>query len=125
VVLVNFWATWCVPCREEIPDLNRLAEELGPRGLRVLGVSLDLGGAEVIRPFLADHPIRYPVLLGEQGLPDRISALMVLPTTLVVGRDGRLVRRLPGRIQTEAVRPLLEDLLGDDERTGAKDGASP
>ncbi len=111
VVLVNFWATWCVPCREEIPDLNRLAADLGPKGLRIVGVSLDLGGADVVRTFLQEHPMHYPVVMGDAGLPDRIGALLVMPTTLVVNREGKLVRRLPGRLQTAELRPLLEGLL--------------
>jgi thiol:disulfide interchange protein len=96
VVVVNFWATWCVPCIREIPSFNRLNDELSSRGLVVLGVSMDEdGGAPLVQAFLKDHPMKYPVALGSPQLGERFH-VNKLPTTVVFDRNGKALQRFEG-----------------------------
>ncbi len=83
VTLVNFWATWCPPCVEEIPSLQRLQDQLEPRGLRVLTVAVG-ESAERVRRFVADHPVRFPVLLDTDGGAFKRWQAYAFPTTLVL-----------------------------------------
>lgn len=113
-LVVNFWASWCEPCREEIPELNRLYEELRPRGLNVVGIALD--DRDAVMAFLRKYPVSYPILMGARG-GDALAAKFgdhdgVLPFTVVLDTTGRVVRSHLGP-QSRAgfladVEPLLE-----------------
>ena len=111
VVLLNFWATWCPPCRAEIPDLNRLQDELGPAGLNVIGVSLDEEGFEAVRPFAEEYKVTYPLVVDDGAVAAQYGSLQGLPTTFVVDRNGQIVRRVIGLFPLDEMRPVLEDLL--------------
>lgn len=89
VVLVDFWATWCDPCKEEIPALAKLHERLGPKGLVVLGVSMDEEVKEV-PGFAAKAGINYPLILAGTERPQKGWIVPGLPTAYLVGRDGKL-----------------------------------
>jgi thiol-disulfide isomerase/thioredoxin len=114
VVVLNFWATWCPPCREEMPEFVRLQQELEGRGLRFVGVAID-DPAEVA-DYLKAHPVNYPILIGGEGAPewaDRLgNRLSALPFSAVFDRVGRLVHTQTGIFDREqvleVVRPLLE-----------------
>jgi thiol:disulfide interchange protein DsbD len=95
VAVVNFWATWCAPCVQEIPGFNRLHQAFGSQGVVVLGVSMDDDGRESVDPFLKKHPIEYRVALGSPDLTGKFK-LESLPVTLVFDRAGKLVRRFDG-----------------------------
>jgi thiol:disulfide interchange protein DsbD len=95
VVVVNFWATWCVPCVEEIPGFNSVYHEFSPQGLVILGVAMDDEGKSVVEPFLKKHPIDYPVALGSDALADKFG-LEGYPITLLFDRAGKLVKRFEG-----------------------------
>ena len=111
VVLVNFWATWCVPCRAEIPDLSALQRELKGRGLSVVGVSWD-DTADGVREFQSEIRQDYTVLLGGEGVQSELGGIPSLPTTLVIDREGRVRQKIIGardRAGLEAaLKPLLE-----------------
>ena len=110
VVVLNFWATWCAPCRAEIPDLNHLHTELAPEGLTVVGVALE-ESREVVAPFAASFGIAYPVALDDGALAADLGGVWGLPTTFVLDRQGRVVHRVIGLFPTEAMRPTLHTLL--------------
>ncbi len=116
VLLINFWATWCTPCRKEIPDLVDLQNELGGKGLTVIGVSLDREGASAVKPFADKHGINYPVVLDPNAeLESKLGPLQALPTTLIVNPNGVITRRIVGLFPTEEMRPKLQAMLEQPE----------
>jgi thiol:disulfide interchange protein len=87
VVIVDFWATWCVPCRKEIPEFNQLSKKLAAQGIAVLGVSMDEDGGISVPSFLKEFPMSYPVALGDQSINDSLP-ITQLPTTVIYDRSG-------------------------------------
>ena len=100
VVVLNYWATWCVPCRSEIPAFNTLHDELGPKGVEVVGISMDEGGAEAVKPFLAQNPMKYEIGLGS-------GSIDVLPVTVVLDANGNTVERFTGVAKPEQIRAAI------------------
>ncbi len=109
VVLINFWATWCPPCREETPVLISLAKDFRARGLSVAGIALDQEGAIVVKEFVAEYKIPYPVLLPVPG--SALSRIQPVPTTLLIDRQGRLAKKYVGAIEEIILREDIEKLL--------------
>lgn len=112
VVLLNFWATWCGPCRDEIPELNSLQHDLNGRGLDVIGVSWD-DSDEGIRQFQTEIPQDYTVVLGGEDLQNKFTGIRSLPSTILIDREGRIRQKIIGARDREgfetAVKPLLEE----------------
>jgi len=100
VVVLNYWATWCIPCRKEIPEFNRIQKDLGPTGVQVVGISMDEDGADSVRPFLKQTPMQYTVGLGSGTIGE-------LPVTLVIGPNGKVVQRLEGLQTPEQIREAI------------------
>lgn len=104
VRLVNFWATWCPPCRKEIPVLIDLQDRYGEQGLTVIGISMDTDHDALAR-YVADKGIDYPILVGEQAAIDAAEAMgadfVGLPFTVLVGRDGQVVSVHLGEMDAE------------------------
>ena len=111
VVLVNFWATWCGPCRRETPDLVRLANELRPKGLEVVGISLDQT-KDVIPPFVASYNIPYPILVAPPGSA-LTSQIRSIPTTLLIDRQGRVAKQYVGAVAGSVFKQDIEALLAE------------
>jgi thiol-disulfide isomerase/thioredoxin len=113
VLVVNFWATWCEPCRREIPLLNALQSEYGGRGVQVIGVAID--ELVSVQDFLKSVPISYPVLIGEQEAVDALAGfgaeMTVLPYTAFVRRDGRVEILHAGELHRDDATELLNRLL--------------
>lgn len=105
VVVLNYWATWCVPCRAEIPEFNKLAAELGPKGVEMVGISMDEDGAELVKGFLKQNPMKYTVGLGT-GSPNS------LPITVVLDKAGNQVQRIEGLIKPAELRAVVQKALG-------------
>jgi peroxiredoxin len=114
VILLDFWATWCAPCKVEIPWFIEFQSKYGARGLSVIGVSVD-DTAEKLKPFIRDYKMTYPVLLGEgrddlMG-PKGFGTLGVFPTTFVIGRDGRICKTHEGLSPKEKFELEIKSLL--------------
>ncbi len=94
-VIVNFWATWCPPCREELPSMNRAWAQVQKKGIMMLAINVG-EGEDVIFPFMADYPIDFPVLLDQDGQTINRWPVRGLPTTFVIDPDGRIVYQAIG-----------------------------
>jgi thiol-disulfide isomerase/thioredoxin len=115
VVLLNVWATWCGPCRFEIPELQKIHEQYAPRGLEVVGVSLDERGAEDVRPFVTEQKkMTYPIVLDPDGKIAELLETGVLPTSVLVDRRGKIVWRRIGAIMEgdEELKKAIELSVG-------------
>lgn len=115
VVLVNVWATWCGPCRYEIPELQALHERYSPRGLEVVGVSVDESGVESVREFVAEQKkMTYPVVLDAEGKITNLLDTSVLPTSVLVDRNGKIVWKKYGAIMEgdEELKKAIEGAVG-------------
>ena len=113
VLLVNFWATWCAPCREEIPDLKDLQSNLGPEGLTVIGVALDRKGRKAVAPFVEKHAINYPIVIDTKGAAEAaFGPIPGLPTTILVTPEGEVAKRVVGIFPTDEMKPTLQNMLG-------------
>ena len=98
VVLLNLWATWCGPCRYEIPELQTIHDKYAPKNFEVIGVSVDESGVESVRDFVKEHEMRYPVVLDAEGKLANVFQTSVLPTSVVIDRTGKIVWKKFGAI---------------------------
>ncbi len=116
VVLVDLWATWCVPCVAELPHLQELSESLPEDDFLMLGIVLESGSAESIADFVAEHGLTYPNVLGGDEDRDSFGPFLGYPTKYLIGRDGKLIKRYFG-----AVGDILNEEIGQLIATGALD----
>jgi thiol-disulfide isomerase/thioredoxin len=114
VLVLNFWATWCGPCRREIPDFIQLQDEYGAGGLQIVGIALDEQGASIVKPFADKFKINYPVVVDAKSeVAAMYGQMNAIPVTIVVDRTGKIRSRQVGmrtKAQIEAiVVPLLKE----------------
>ena len=111
IVILNFWATWCGPCVQEIPMLNQLYKEYMDRGVVVLGISID-ENVEVVQEFLEDHPVLYPVMLSNDEIESSYGPFRGIPTTFIIDRQGFVRKRILGYDgNPETLKEIIGDLL--------------
>jgi thioredoxin:protein disulfide reductase len=114
VVLVDFWATWCVPCLSEIPMFNQLKREYQPRGVEVIAISLDEEGAAKVKPFLKAHPMDYTQVIGDQSTAAAFSVDdSTLPVTLLIDKQGRIRFRHVGIVKKDVLETEINQLLNE------------
>lgn len=113
VVLLNFWATWCPPCRAEVPWLNEIHAEYKANGFSVVGVAMDEQGWRSVKPFLAQYSVKYPVLLGNARVARLYGGLDVLPRTLFLDRAGEVVAEHNAILGKDSLRKVVETLLAE------------
>lgn len=113
-LVVNFWATWCAPCREEIPDLIAIRSEYAAKGVEIVGIAID--NAESVKPYSSAMNISYPILIGEGNALEMARALGnpsgALPYTLVIGPEGTISWRHLGRLPKAKLQAILHQSLG-------------
>ena len=120
VVLVNFWATWCDPCRVEIPWLIEMQQKYSAKGFTVLGIAMDEEGAKVVTPFVnkerfdvngAQSQMNYPIVIGDDAAADKFGGLLGYPTSVLVNRDGKIIKRVTGIISADEIAKTIESQL--------------
>ena len=92
-VLLNFWATWCQPCKIEMPWFAELQKQYGPQGLQIVGVAMDDASPKEIGEFAHDLGVNYPILVGKESVGDAYGGVQFLPATFYIGRDGKVDRQ--------------------------------
>jgi thiol-disulfide isomerase/thioredoxin len=120
VVLVNFWATWCEPCRFEIPWLIEMQQKYGAKGFTVVGVAMDDEGRSVVAPFVEKErfdvngvksQMNYPIVIGNDAAADKFGGLLGYPTSVLIDRDGKQIKRITGLISYEEISKTIESQL--------------
>ncbi len=124
VVLVNFWATWCGPCKIEIPWLVELQDKYAARGFTVLGVAMDEEGKSAVAPFVrkerfnvggTSQSMNYPIVLGNDATADKFGGLIGFPTSVLISKDGCVVKRVDGLVSYDEIDKSIQSQLEGNE----------
>jgi len=118
-VLLNFWATWCAPCKIEMPWFIDLQKQYAAQGLQVVGVAMDDSGEAAIAKFAKEMAVNYPVLIGKESVGDAYGGVEFLPTTFVIDRQGKVVDRVFGLVGRSEFEDDIKKALGPGARASA------
>jgi thiol-disulfide isomerase/thioredoxin len=110
-VLLNFWATWCAPCKIEMPWFVELQNQYGSQGLQIVGVAMDDSSREDIAKFAKDMGVNYPVLLGKEAVGEAYGGVPALPETFFIGRDGKIVDKIIGLKGKADIEDAIKEAL--------------
>jgi thiol-disulfide isomerase/thioredoxin len=111
VGIVNFWASWCAPCREEMPSLVRLQAEYEDQGLAVIGIAEDPENLEDILAQVEELDVNYPIVMGDGDLEEAVGGVFQIPTTFILGRDGTVSKKYLGIVPEDELRAAVLALL--------------
>ena len=112
VVLLDFWATWCGGCKEEMPWFMELADKYKTQGLVPVGVAMDEEGWKTVRPYLAEHPVNYTIVTGDTAIAKAYD-VVALPITVLIDRDGNIAATHAGVVEKEAFEKEVQALLNE------------
>ncbi len=110
VVLLDFWATWCTPCRDEIPRFVEFQDKYHEQGMQVIGISMD-DDAKPVRAFYKEFKMNYPVALGNEKVAEAYGGVLGLPITFLIDRDGRVAAKYVGAVEMSVVEQEIKSLL--------------
>ena len=110
VVLLDFWATWCTPCRSEIPHFVEMQNKYGPQGFQVIGISMD-DDAKPVREFYQQYKLNYPVAVGDDKLAEQFGGVLGLPVNFIIDREGRIHSRYLGATDVTVFDGAVSSLL--------------
>jgi thiol-disulfide isomerase/thioredoxin len=119
-VLLNFWATYCGPCKVEMPWFVELQKEYGPQGFAIVGVAMDDASTEDIAKFAKQMGVNYPILIGKDSVADSYGGVSVLPTTFFVDRDGKVIAREFGLQSRSVFVDHIKQSLGQGQAVQAQ-----
>jgi len=111
VVVVNFWATWCGPCRKEIPDFIEVYKKYEEKGLEIIGISLDRDGWAKVKPFVKANNISYPIVVDDANVAPSFGKIEFIPTTFIVDKNGNIVDEHVGGMSKTQLEAKLKPLL--------------
>lgn len=111
VVVVDFWATWCGPCIEEIPGYIALQKKYGPDGLVIIGVSLDRRGPAHVKQFAEAKGMNYTLVMGDEAVVEAFGSFQAIPTTFLISREGRILNQKTGAAPAEEYEKLVQRAL--------------
>ncbi len=111
VMLVTFFATWCPPCRAEVPALIQLQKEYTPRGFSVVGISVDQSGRDEVSRFIAKNGINYPVVMANDRVTKDFKGIWGIPVSFLVDRSGQIRKRYEGYVEQEIYQKDIGELL--------------
>jgi peroxiredoxin len=110
-VVLNFWATWCPPCKQEIPWLVDLQKRYGAQGLQIVGVSMDDGDPKDVVKFAAENSINYPILFGQDKVAEQYGGIDYLPTTFYIDRNGVVLDRVFGQRERQEIEQNIKRVI--------------
>ncbi|WPD23082.1 MAG: TlpA disulfide reductase family protein [Candidatus Electrothrix scaldis] len=116
VLLVTFFATWCPPCRQEIPSLIQLQKDLAAKGFSVLGLSLDEGDADLVNELVEQDKINYPVLMADNEVVTGFGGVTGIPTSFLISHEGKMVRTYAGYVPHELLKEDIEKIIPHEEK---------
>ena len=119
-VLLNFWATWCEPCKIEMPWFIELQKQYGPKGLQVLGVAMDDTDPKDIVDFAHKMGVNYPIAVGREAVGDQYGGIPYLPSTFYIDRDGRVVDRVYGLVSRSEIEDNIKKALSSSGQVAQK-----